>query len=411
MTDLRARLAEWVVENLTVPDVLTFDAEDVADRLAVLVGEETSKLRVELLRGDGVSAAESELAAPYTEYLTFEVVGPWGSSSAESAEDARRLVAEERGAWCHQGREEEIYAQWQVARIWADDSRWESGPQPLGGEQPDPSSQMPPWMAEVTAQRDRATWTEATRWSAALGCGDNISEPAISLEDFQDIWGTTEAAALEHQDCPVWCDACDWWERKHSCDSCHGSGTTMPHHSDCGACGGDGTDHVEYSLTGTPITELRADRDRLRQSYGRTCHEVEQRLGKALGYPAMGQELFEDGRPNGDVCVGDHVPETLAAEAAERIAGLEADRGRLQAILGELWLYTDWRYTTKQLTTDQKEIWAAAVEGWGDPDVRVHADRWWLCPTCGINNRADPKSGPHKGCCWDETIVGDDPHV
>jgi|SRR5690242_4176813 len=40
---LRARLTDWVVGNLAVPDVLTFDAEDVADRLAVMVREEVER--------------------------------------------------------------------------------------------------------------------------------------------------------------------------------------------------------------------------------------------------------------------------------------------------------------------------------------------------------------------------------
>jgi|SRR5690242_11036834 len=34
---LRARITDWVVANLAVPEVLTFDAEDVADKLAVMV--------------------------------------------------------------------------------------------------------------------------------------------------------------------------------------------------------------------------------------------------------------------------------------------------------------------------------------------------------------------------------------
>lgn len=46
----------------------------------------------------------------------------------------------------------------------------------------------------------------------------------------------------------------------------------------------------------------------------RMIHEVEQSLGKALGYP----ELYPDASAvdDGTVCTGDHVPESLAAEAA-----------------------------------------------------------------------------------------------
>ena len=54
----------------------------------------------------------------------------------------------------------------------------------------------------------------------------------------------------------------------------------------------------------------------------------------------------------------------------------------LEDILGELWLYVNWRYTTKQLTTVQKERWLAAVEAWHnrlDPSepLDVAAEAWW----------------------------------
>jgi hypothetical protein len=50
-------------------------------------------------------------------------------------------------------------------------------------------------------------------------------------------------------------------------------------------------------------------------------------------------------------------------------------------ILASLWLYVDWRYCTKQLTTPQKEYWADCVDYWwakgeNGPVVPV-ADRWW----------------------------------
>jgi hypothetical protein len=49
-------------------------------------------------------------------------------------------------------------------------------------------------------------------------------------------------------------------------------------------------------------------------------YEIDQTLGKALGYP----EYTEDfDAPDGDVCTGEHVPVTLAHEAAERIDALE----------------------------------------------------------------------------------------
>ena len=47
-------------------------------------------------------------------------------------------------------------------------------------------------------------------------------------------------------------------------------------------------------------------------------------------------------------------------------------------LLGVLWLYVDWRYVTRQLTTEQKNLWADAVDAFGDPDdAGPKAERWW----------------------------------
>ena len=52
---------------------------------------------------------------------------------------------------------------------------------------------------------------------------------------------------------------------------------------------------------------------------------------------------------------------------------------RYQELLADIWLYIDWRWVTKQLTTDQKELFADAVDAdlnrSGDPDPK--SDRWW----------------------------------
>lgn len=47
-------------------------------------------------------------------------------------------------------------------------------------------------------------------------------------------------------------------------------------------------------------------------------------------------------------------------------------------LLGSIWLYVDWQYVTRQLTTEQKELWADAVDASGDPDEPgPKVDRWW----------------------------------
>jgi hypothetical protein len=70
---------------------------------------------------------------------------------------------------------------------------------------------------------------------------------------------------------------------------------------------------------------------RLRDALARQNHEIEQTLGKALGYPP----LYPDVSPvdDGQVCVGDHVAETLALEAADRITRLRDAR---EAVVGHL---------------------------------------------------------------------------
>lgn len=66
-------------------------------------------------------------------------------------------------------------------------------------------------------------------------------------------------------------------------------------------------------------------------------HEIQQVLGKALGYP-----MFKDDQKNfpgaddGDgVCVFEHIAETIAAEAASRIVALEAVLHKLVTALPE----------------------------------------------------------------------------
>jgi len=72
-------------------------------------------------------------------------------------------------------------------------------------------------------------------------------------------------------------------------------------------------------------SQLAASEKKHRDTYYKTAHEVEQRLGKALGYPWYKDDLqnFPDATEADGVCVGDHVPESIAAAAANRIRKLE----------------------------------------------------------------------------------------
>ena len=81
--------------------------------------------------------------------------------------------------------------------------------------------------------------------------------------------------------------------------------------------------------------EAAAEIERLRLGYVTLNSEVCQRLGKALGYPWFkdDQENFPGATEESGVCTGEHVAESIAAEAARRIGNLEAERARLREAL------------------------------------------------------------------------------
>lgn len=78
------------------------------------------------------------------------------------------------------------------------------------------------------------------------------------------------------------------------------------------------------------IRNLEAEIERLRLACTTMNTEICQRLGKALGYPWFkdDQEIFPGATEENGVCTGEHVAESLAAEAADWIGKLEAQRDR-----------------------------------------------------------------------------------
>ena len=89
-------------------------------------------------------------------------------------------------------------------------------------------------------------------------------------------------------------------------------------------------------LTERQLAALVAEVRRARAACARQSHEIEQVLGKALGYPLFGPEMSPDGVPDGFVCVGEHVAESLADEAAARIGALTCERDALRAEVARL---------------------------------------------------------------------------
>lgn len=97
--------------------------------------------------------------------------------------------------------------------------------------------------------RAEGAQAERVRWSVMLGYGNDVTEPAVTVKDFEPVWEDVKFAAECHVDCPQWCDMCDQWEKPRSCGQCNGSGcgpgTALGAYDPCEYCAGDGRDHNE----------------------------------------------------------------------------------------------------------------------------------------------------------------------
>ena len=83
------------------------------------------------------------------------------------------------------------------------------------------------------------------------------------------------------------------------------------------------------------VADLLAENARLIQGARAQADEVIQTLGKVLGYPWFkdDQTNFPGATEADGICLGDHIAETMAAEAAEAIARLTREVERLSAIV------------------------------------------------------------------------------
>jgi hypothetical protein len=96
--------------------------------------------------------------------------------------------------------------------------------------------------------------------------------------------------------------------------------------------------HAATDGTCSPCSHAQRERERaetelkrMQAAARRSSFEIEQTLGRALGYPRYcdSPENFPDATDADGVCTGDHVPETLAAEAADRIRSLELELSKV----------------------------------------------------------------------------------
>ena len=104
-------------------------------------------------------------------------------------------------------------------------------------------------------------------------------------------------------------------------------------------------------LSATLLRRL-SETERERDGWHLECIEVEQTLGKALGYPWYkdDQKNFPSATEKDGVCVGEHVPGSIASEAAKRLLTAEAERDALREMLAQ----ADAAHAYEQWTIDGK---------------------------------------------------------
>jgi len=87
------------------------------------------------------------------------------------------------------------------------------------------------------------------------------------------------------------------------------------------SCGWDEENAASATQAADTIERQAAEIERLRRGAGKSNDEVCQVLGKALGYPWFKNDQlnFPDATEEDGVCVGDHVAESIADEAADTI--------------------------------------------------------------------------------------------
>jgi hypothetical protein len=92
------------------------------------------------------------------------------------------------------------------------------------------------------------------------------------------------------------------------------------------------------------LAKLQVEINKVKQIAFQEENEIEQILGKVLGYPWYKDDLknFPNATEKDGVCVGDGVPVSLAMEASNKIAKLQARIKDLEVMVREL------EYTLKE---------------------------------------------------------------
>ena len=144
---------------------------------------------------------------------------------------------------------------------------------------------------------------------------------------------------------------------------------------------------------------------RHRNLYKATAHAVEQTLGKALHYPYFSDDKknFPDATAADGVCVGEHVPESIAEAAANRIKELEA---QLALAEEKLALATEAleKYKSPLAASATAMMVASALfphrlcdcgcstepTAWKEETFDGRTTFWVVCPCCGTATSMHP---------------------
>lgn len=137
--------------------------------------------------------------------------------------------------------------------------------------------------------------------------------------------------------------------------------------------------------------EKACDLNRLLRTSQREVDELQQEvMAHQVG------EGYDKGHEHGSAVAARFKAERDAAEASRRDWAVEAARldmgvDQYRDTLHAIWLYVDWRYITGKLTTEQRELWAEAVETVSrahHPDEPLEIERWWRegsRPVCAVH--------------------------
>lgn len=122
----------------------------------------------------------------------------------------------------------------------------------------------------------------------------------------------------------------------HHCFCCLGEGydaSAMPDH-----CFDSEDEAIDAWNCRASAPNLAAEVRSLRDGATKSNDDICQALGKALGYPWFkdDQKNFPDAIEANGICVGDHVAESMADEAARRMTDLAAENRKLREALEEV---------------------------------------------------------------------------